>query len=143
MNSISKTLIQYYFEIPSWNNCLNLFCVWHFIWSITSLSSWQIASDFNTFFFRQFHFCVIISLWKRAGSLISTNLNSLYLRMFCVKFGWNWFSDYGEEDENVKNLQTDEKTEKQTDNRQQTIRKAYFSFQLRCVKNDAPPKYST
>ena len=28
--------------------------------------------------------------------------------MICAKFGWNWPSGSGEEDENVKNLQTDE-----------------------------------
>ena len=34
----------------------------------------------------------IISPWKRAGSFIWINLNSLLPRMFCAKFGWNWFS---------------------------------------------------
>ena len=45
-----------------------------------------------------FQFFVIISPWKRAGSFIWTNLNPLYPRMLCAKFGWIWFSGSGEED---------------------------------------------
>ena len=45
-----------------------------------------------------FHYFVIISPWKRAGPFIWTNLNSLYPRMLCAKFGWNWLSGSGEED---------------------------------------------
>ena len=52
-------------------------------------------------------FFVIISPWKRAGPFIWTNLNSLHSRMFCAKFGGNWPSGSGQEDENVKSLQTD------------------------------------
>ena len=37
-----------------------------------------------------FHYFVIISPWKRAGSFIWTNLNPLHPRMLCAKFGWNW-----------------------------------------------------
>ena len=50
-------------------------------------------------YFRNF---VIISHLKRAGSFIWTNLNPLYPRMLCAKFGWNWPSCSEEEDENVK-----------------------------------------
>ena len=50
-----------------------------------------------------FRYFVIISLWKRAGPFI-WNLNSLYPRMHCAKFAWNWPSGSGEEDENVKSL---------------------------------------
>ena len=42
--------------------------------------------------------------WKRAGPFIWTNLNSLHPRMLCAKFGRNWRSGSGEEDENVKSL---------------------------------------
>ena len=45
-----------------------------------------------------FHYFVIISPWKRAGPFIWTNLNPLYPRMLCAKFGWNWLSGSGEED---------------------------------------------
>ena len=34
--------------------------------------------------------------------LICKNLRPLYPKMLCVKFGWNWTSGSGEEDENVK-----------------------------------------
>ena len=61
-----------------------------------------------------FHYFVIISPWKRAGPIIWTILNPLYPRMLCAKFGWNWPSGSGEEDENVKNLQTDGRTDRQT-----------------------------
>ena len=67
-----------------------------------------------------FAICVIISPWKRAGPFIWTNLNPLHLRMLCAKFGWNWFSGSGEEDENVKSLQTDGRTDRQTDRRRTT-----------------------
>ena len=40
-----------------------------------------------------FRYFVITSLWKRARPYIWTNLNSLYPRMLCAKFGWNWPSD--------------------------------------------------
>ena len=51
--------------------------------------------------------------------------------MLCAKFGWNWPSGSGEEDENGKNFrQTDGRTDKQTDDGQQVIRKAHLSFQL-------------
>ena len=45
------------------------------------------------------YFCyfVIITPWKRAGTFIWTNLNSLHPRMLCAKFGWNWLSGSGEE----------------------------------------------
>ena len=45
-----------------------------------------------------FHFSIIISPWKRVGPLLWTNLNPLYPRMLCAKFGWNWLSGSGEED---------------------------------------------
>ena len=60
--------------------------------------------------------------------------------MLCAKFGWNWPSGSGEEDENVKSLQTDgrtdRRTDRQTDDGRQVIRKAHLSFQLRWAKNE-------
>ena len=86
-----------------------------------------------------FRYFVIISAWKRAGPFIWTNLNPIYPRMLCAKFGWNWPSGSGKEDENVKSLQTDGQTDQQTegptDNGRQVIRKAHLSFQLRWAKN--------
>ena len=68
-----------------------------------------------------FRFFVIISPWKKAGPFIWTNLNPLYPKMLCAKFGWNWPSGSGEEDENVKSLQTDRQTDRrQTDRRRTT-----------------------
>ena len=77
-----------------------------------------------------FCYFVIISPWKRARPFIWTYLNPLHPRMLCAKFGWNWLSSSGEEDENVKSLQTDG----QTDDVQQVIRKVHLSFQLRWAK---------
>ena len=48
-----------------------------------------------------FRYFVIISPWKRAGPFIWTNLNPLYPRMLCAKFGWIWPSGSWEEDKNV------------------------------------------
>ena len=85
-----------------------------------------------------FYYFVIISPWKRAGPFIWTNLNPLHPRMLCAKFCWNWPSSSGEEDENVKSLQTDRQTDRrQTDDGRQVIRKAHLSFQLRWAKNTA------
>ena len=59
------------------------------------------------------------------------------------RFGCNWPIGSGEEDENVKSLQTvgitdrrtdgrtDRRTDKQSDDGRQVIRKAHLSFQLR------------
>ena len=69
---------------------------------------------------------------EKGGPFIWTNLNPLYPRMLCAKFGWNWPSGSGEEDENVKSLQMDRQTGRC---RQQVIRKAHLSFQLRWAKN--------
>ena len=69
----------------------------------------------SSMYFRYFW---IISSWKRAGPFIWTNLNPLHPRMLCAKFGWNSPGGSGEEDENVKSLQTDGRTDRQTpDNR--------------------------
>ena len=85
-----------------------------------------------------FHYFVIISPWIRAVPFIWTNLNLLHPRMLCAKFGWNWPSGSGEEDENVKSLQTDGRTDRQTDAGRQVIRKAHLSFQLRWAKMSEP-----
>ena len=59
------------------------------------------------YIFRIFPAFLLLSFLKRALSFIWTNLNSLYSRMFCAKFGWNWSSYSGEEDEYVKSWPTD------------------------------------
>ena len=45
-----------------------------------------------------FRYFVIITPWKRAGPFIWKKINPHYPRMLFTKFGWNWFSGYGEED---------------------------------------------
>ena len=62
-----------------------------------------------------FPYFVIISPWKRAWNFICSNLNPLHPMMLCVKFGWNWLSGSGEEDENVKSLQMDGQKDGQMD----------------------------
>ena len=61
-----------------------------------------------------FHYFVIISPLKMAAPFIWTNLNLLHQRMLCAKFGWNWPSGTGEEDENGKRLEKDGRTDRQT-----------------------------
>ena len=61
--------------------------------------------NFVNVFLRFHYYC--ISPWKRAWPFIWKSLNPLQLMMLCAKFGWNWSSGSGEEDENVKSLQTD------------------------------------
>ena len=53
-----------------------------------------------------FYYFTIISPLGRTWPFIWTNLNSLHPRMLCAKFG------SGEEDENVKSLQTDGRTDR-------------------------------
>ena len=69
--------------------------------------------------------------WNRTGPFVWTNLNFLLPRMLCAKFGWDWLSGSGEEDKNVKSLQTDGRTDRRKDDGRQVIRKAHLSFQLR------------
>ena len=69
---------------------------------------------------------VIISPWKRTCPFICTNLNPLHPRMLCVKFGWNWLSASGEEDENVKSLRRGQwQRPQQQKQRQQTTDKIW------------------
>ena len=65
---------------------------------------------------------MIISPWKRAWPFIWTNLNPLYSRMLCAKFGWNWPSGSWEEVENVKSLQQQRRRQRQ---RRQTTDKLW------------------
>ena len=53
-----------------------------------------------------------VSPRKRAWSFIWTNVNFLLTRMFCAKLGWLKTSGSGEEDVNVKNLQTVRRTDR-------------------------------
>ena len=65
------------------------------IWLKLALWFWR-----KRFLISSMYFCylIIISPWKRVGPTIWTNLNPLYPRMLCAKFGWNWLSGSGEED---------------------------------------------
>ena len=65
-----------------------------------------------------FRYFIIISSWKRTEPFMWKNLNPLYSRMLCAKFGWNWLSGSGEENKNLKSLETDGHSDRQTtDNR--------------------------
>ena len=61
--------------------------------------------------------------WERWWSFNWTNLNP----MLCAKFCWNWSSDSGEDDENMKSLQTDGQT---------TSERSRLSFQLTGTTTD-------
>ena len=90
--------------------------------------NWPSASGEEDFYISSmyFRYFAIISSWKRAGPFIWTNLNPLYPRMLCAKFGWNWTIGSGEEDENVKSLRQQR--------RWILIRKAHLSLRLRWAK---------
>ena len=84
-----------------------------------------------------FHYFAIIAPWKRAGPFIWTNLNPLHPSMLCAKFGWNWPSGSGEEDENVKSLQTDGRTDRETTD-DRWSEKLTWAFSSGELKTDAP-----
>ena len=97
-----------------------------FIWTILmhcAKFGWNWPSGFGedflnlSMYFRNF---VIISVWKRMEPFIWTNLNFLLPRMPCAKFGWNWPSGSGEEDENVKSLRQPQWQQQQHNKGQQT-----------------------
>ena len=44
-----------------------------------------------------FSLCDYYLPWKNAWPLIWTNLNSLYPRILCAMFGWNWQGGSGED----------------------------------------------
>ena len=83
--------------------------------------NWLSGSGGEDFKISSMYFCyfVIISPWKRAGPFICTNvnLNHLHPRMHCAKFGWNWLSGSGEEDENVKSLRQQQRQRRRTTNK--------------------------
>ena len=80
------------------------------------------------------YFCYIVTIvpQKRMWHFVWINLN--FQGCFFAKFGRNWPSGSWEEDENVKCLQADWQTDRQTTRGQQAIRKAHLSFQLRWAK---------
>ena len=75
-----------------------------------------------------FHYFVITSPWKRAGPFIWTNLNPLHPRMLCAKFGWNWLSGSGEEDENVRSLRRQRQQRQQQQRLQRRQRRTTDKF---------------
>ena len=68
------------------------------------LAQWFSKRRFLNLLSKYFHHFVIISLWKKAGPFIWTNLNRRYPRMLCARFDWTWPSGSGEEDEIMKSL---------------------------------------
>ena len=55
-------------------------------------------------------FLLLSHLEKKLWPFISINRDLFYQSMFCAKFGRNWPNGSGEEDKNVKILQTDRQT---------------------------------
>ena len=113
-------------------HCSIIICPWKragpFLWTIVNPLhpkllcaqfgwNWPIGSGEEDFLILSmyFRYLVIISPWEKAGPFFWTNLIPLHPRMLCAKFGWNWPSGSGEEDENVKSLQTDGQTDRRTD----------------------------
>ena len=102
--------------------------VWPFIWTILNPLhtmipcakfgwNWLSGSGKEDFWKSSiyFYYFPIISPLGRAWFFIWTNLNPLHQGILCAKFGRNWLSGSGEDDENVKSLQTDGQTDRQTD----------------------------
>ena len=81
----------------------------------------------------KFHTCIFVFLnylpLERAWLFIWSNLNSIHQRILCAKFGWNWSSGYGEEDQNVKSLRQQRRT---TD--KFWSEKVHLSLRLRSAK---------
>lgn len=81
---------------------------------------------------------LIISDCKRAWSLILATWNVRCKRMLFAKFRWNWPSVFGGE-KRLKMLNvygaTGGRRDRQTDDRQNIIRKAHMSWKLRWAKS--------
>ena len=74
---------------------------WCFVPCLVEIGSVVLVK--KIFKFRQYIFAIsLLSPVRKAGPLVWTNLNSLYPRMLCAKYCWNWPSGSGEEEENVK-----------------------------------------
>ena len=95
---------------------------WPFIW--TNLKSpitkdalcqaWFLRRRFLNFVNVFSNYFRIIFPWKMASPFICRGSHSLYPRMLCAKFGWNWLNGSWE---NVKSLQMDRRTKRRkTDN---------------------------
>ena len=65
---------------------------------------------------KKFFFCERLSIFF----ILFLNYLPFGKGVLCAKFGWNWPSGSGEEDENEKSLQTDGQTDRQTDSRRTT-----------------------
>ena len=85
----------------------------------------QVLLKFAQWFLRRrfLNFVNVFSLFRdhlpleKGVALHFDKLESLYPRILCAKFGWNWPSDSWEGDENVKSLQTCGRTDGWTDGR--------------------------
>ena len=101
--------------------------------------NWPSGSEEEFFFISSMYFCyfVIISPWKRVGPFIWINLNPYHTRMLCAKFGWNWPSGSGEEDENVKSLRQRQRRQRRTtDFWSEKLTWAFGTGELKINNND-------
>ena len=104
--SISSMYFRYFIIISPWKNLApfiwtNLnpihpwMCCAKFGWnwpSGSAVAQWFSRRGFFLISSMYFRYFVIISPWKRATPFNWTNLNPVYQRMLCAKFGWNWSS---------------------------------------------------
>ena len=101
------------------------------VWKIYNQTGGQTDDKrISSMYFRCF---VIIYPWIRAWPFIWTNLNPLYPRILCAKFGWNCPNMVLEKKMNRWKVHRKTFTDRQPDGRQ-AIRKCPLSFQLRWAK---------
>ena len=100
--NIFKTFLLFHYYLPLkelfiWTNLISLYTMMlcaKFGWNWPSRSG---EEDFKIFWIEIYYF-VTISPWSRAWPFIWTNLNPLYPRMLCAKFGKNLPNGFREED---------------------------------------------
>ena len=78
-------------------------------------TNWVLENKIFKYFGNLFRYFVILSPWKRAGTLCKQIWILITQECIGFTFGWLWSNGSWDEDENVKNLPTDRRIERRTD----------------------------